>query len=774
MLDLCNLFHALEYSRNATIHYIITYTFVMIISKLLTLALLFFVLSDIHTQIRPISFNHLSLHDGLPHNTINDITQDKLGNIWIATDDGVSYYNNNQFKTFKYNKLDSNSIRNNQVLKLHIDNKGKLWLGGKVSLELYDEMTETFQHFYLPNLPMQERVHVIEIYQQNDSTLLIGTDGGGLRCFNTNTYTQKEVLPLDCCDKIGLRVSAIHIDEKERIWLGTLDKGLFVFDPNNNNIKIKSFCANSEIRNIIAFKKDYILVATYNQGLLKVCTRDLTLEPFFSSNANQASPQRIFDLVSSEKYLYIGTDGDGLIKYNYATKENEAYKNYGTNTKSVSNNVIRCIFRDREQNLWLGHFNGGISLARNKKCFTNLNNTPLSNNSLSHSVVTSLLEDNDHNIWIGTDGGGLNFIKNGVLYNANNANSNNIISDKFPKNILALYQDKNSNIWLGSYLQGIYIYNPNDQSIKSFNTLYPKLKLSNNDIRCFMQDRLDKLWIGTNGGGVNIVNLKDKTLQILKKDTSNLNNSLSLDWVRTIFEDELGYIWIGTTYGLNTYDPINKTFRHYLYNENDSGSISGDIIYSINQDDDKQIWIGTEAGLNKYNRKTDNFTHYSVEDGLPSNTINAIINTHNRYLWLSTNNGLSKFGLKDTSFVNYNITDGLLSNSFVNGSFTSSHDGKLYFGSIAGLSYFKPKDIKADTIQIPTILTDFKIQNRSIGIKDTINNRVLLNKSITYTDTVELLKKENLITINYSSLSYAYNDKVEYEYRLLGFSEYME
>ena len=94
---------------------------------------------------------------------------------------------------------------------------------------------------------------------------------------------------------------------------------------------------------------------------------------------------------------------------------------------------------------------------------------------------------------------------------------------------------------------------------------------------------------------VNSINFRHLTVQ----------NGLSQKWVRCIIKDDIGYLWIGTAYGLNKYDGIS--FTTYKFDINDSNSINHNSITAVFKDSKGNLWIGTQIGFNKYQRETDNF-----------------------------------------------------------------------------------------------------------------------------------------------------------------------
>jgi ligand-binding sensor domain-containing protein/DNA-binding CsgD family transcriptional regulator len=731
---------------------------------------------------KTLEFDYLGVEDGLPQSSANDIIQDSYGYIWIGTEDGLAKYNNYKFEIFKKNNENGKTIHNNHVLKLFIDTKDNLWVGTRTSLELYNRDKDNFTHFYFLNIANTDTTElmVMEIMQENDSILWICTDGGSLFQFNINTkkkYSTEKYFSASM--NFSKRASDFYIDNYGNYWIGTLDDGIYKFEPKLNKLsKIDLISllntAAIEIRDIIEYSHDTILVGTYGQGIFKINTRNNKVELYNTQkDLNTAPGNRIFKLIN-DKYnnIWIGTDGAGLW-YDIRNQDNIVqYKHHGFDPKSINNDVIKSFLIDREGNIWTGHYLGGISIARKKNDFYGIKNNPIYDNSLSHNMVSSILIDCKNRLWIGTDGGGLNIMTNNKIYNNNNDNNNinELVKGDIPRNILAIFEDNNKNIWLGTYLDGVYIYNSEKNKISRFNDIYPDINIRGRDVRCFYQDRKNNIWIGTNGGGVNVFNPENKTIRNIARDSLQQKNTISLSWIRNIIEDNYGFIWIATAFGLNRYDPVNDNFYRYFYNPDDFSSISDDFILYIIEDSENSIWIGTSNGLNKYNRQSDSFVRYNVTDGLPNNIINAIIEDNNANLWLSTNAGISKFDKKNT-FINFNVSDGLLSNSFVNGSVYKDKNNSLYFGSIHGLVYFNPDKIQEVNLQIPIVFTDFSILNQSVKIDEPYKGRVILTKHISNTREVFLTKKDYSITIEFAALSYAYPNKILYEYKLENFDK---
>jgi signal transduction histidine kinase/ligand-binding sensor domain-containing protein/DNA-binding response OmpR family regulator len=165
--------------------------------------------------------------------------------------------------------------------------------------------------------------------------------------------------------------------------------------------------------------------------------------------------------------------------------------------------------------------------------------------------------------------------------------------------------------------------------------------MSNNSISCILQDRQGFMWFGTSDG---LDRWDGYTFKIFSHD-ANDSNSISNNTIWSIHEDSSGNIWVGTENGLNKYNPLTESFIVYLTDKTDSNSISNNILGPIFEDNAENIWIGTENGLNRYNRKSNNFSQYffpgqfdSVSFWWNNNTIRAINETEDGKLLLGTTN----------------------------------------------------------------------------------------------------------------------------------------
>jgi signal transduction histidine kinase/DNA-binding response OmpR family regulator len=294
--------------------------------------------------------------------------------------------------------------------------------------------------------------------------------------------------------------------------------------------------------------------------------------------------------------------------------------------------------------------------------------------------------------------------------------------------------------------------------------------LSYNQIAVIYGDRQKNIWIVNWGYGLNMLDVRSETFIRYNHEESD-PTSISHNEIYSIFEDSFVDLWIGTVGGgLNRFNRTDKKFERFTHNPEDHSSLSNDIISIIFEDKEKSLWIGTNGGLNYFNRSKDTFSHYKRDEGLPNEVICGALEDDHDNLWLSTNNGIIVFNKKSKSFRVYDMRDGLLQNEFNQTVYFKNRSGEMYFGGSKGINYFHPDELKIND-KIPDIrITGIEISNKPVPIgKSILDNRVILKKSITETNKLELTHDDNVLSLEFSSLDYSIPTKNKYAYILEGF-----
>jgi len=425
----------------------------------------------------------------------------------------------------------------------------------------------------------------------------------------------------------------------------------------------------------------------------------------------------------------------------------------------LNNNSIYSLYQDKTGDLWIGTYAGGVNLIDyTKQAFKHYKNLPGNPNSLSYNYVMEFHEDHEGNIWIATDGGGLNKFdtKTGNFEHYNSKNSN-LNKDVLP----TVYIDSQNNIWIGTWAGGLSLFNRRTKSFLTFTS--ENSGLSNNNVFDITEDRNGNLWIATQNG-LNKFNKKDRSFIVYTEENSNL----IFNQIEVIKEDNKSNILIGSFQGLSIFNPKTEEFVNYTHDPKNENSISNDFVTSIFEKDSSTLWIATTNGLNKLNRKTKKITRYFKTDGLPNDLIFGIEKDDKGFLWISTNGGLSRFEPKTETFKNYTKEDGLQGSTFIKKSHHKSKDGKIYFGGVNGFNVFDPNDVIDNTAIPPVVLTDFKIFNKPVVIG---KNKSPLQKHISVTDELILSYKHSVFSFEFAALDYTSPAKNQYAFMLEGFDK---
>lgn len=209
-------------------------------------------------------------------------------------------------------------------------------------------------------------------------------------------------------------------------------------------------------------------------------------------------------------------------------------------------------------------------------------------------------------------------------------------------------------VWFLFVLLLLFNFEIQAQQDLSFTHYTTNSGLSNNTVRCIYQDNKGFIWIGTDGGGLNKFDGYHFTLYEFR---GNDKQSISSNYITAIAEDRQGNLWIGTSNGLNRLDAITGHIQRFHHDSLDKNSLNHDRVTTLLIDADNQLWIGTAMGLQRYNLSTKTFTDYSrhikTVDNRKEKAVTRIVDDGRGNLWI----GVWWGGLKKLEKATGIITD---------------------------------------------------------------------------------------------------------------------
>ncbi len=716
-------------------------------------------------------FIRLGVENGLSQRWVRCIYQDHFGFLWFGTKDGLNKFNGSEFVIYRASDTSSFRISNSTINDIHEEPNGNLWIATDRGLSIYQRDYDNFINFG----PLSNYA-ITCILKTHNGDFWFGSESG-LFLYHTSTKSLRRFLHVEEVPESlnGNNILSLHEDAKNRVWVGT-QRGLNIFDKSDSTFRQlfsgnnNPCLANLEVHAIVEDKSGNIYTGTSGGGL-----------DIFNINDdfNSCSPKRILTgnvvvlYIDNRNRLLVGRGGGG--GFSIVPLNNLAwpytgflsFKNIPGNEHSISDNSIESFFEDENGDIWIGTYGNGANLYSNRNYkFNQESHLNDYNNLLVNKLVNSIFEEEQY-LWIGTENG-LNRIDKETgavrLFKHDDHDPGSIGANA----VYAIFKDSFGNLWIGTWNGGLHIYNYQKENFTHFlNDPKNPRSISSNRVFKIFQDKEGRLWLGTIGGGLNLYDYKTNTF----KRFAMPDAEYSIDYVNDIIETPDSLIWFSGFSALNVLNPKDQTIKQYYYIPEDEHSLSDGDIVVLYLDSKSNLWIGCEGGLNLFNRGQGSFSRFNTSNGLANNFIKSILEDDRGNLWLSSNYGLTKFiGAINVPekpvFINYNTDDGLNSKEYIKRSGYRNKRGALFFGGINGYTYFDPDSIYGSIKTLDVILTDLLVfNNKVIPGKD----NPILPKEIYLLDKLNLTHKQSVFTIKYTSLNYLKPDKDRYAYILEGF-----
>ena len=263
------------------------------------------------------------------------------------------------------------------------------------------------------------------------------------------------------------------------------------------------------------------------------------------------------------------------------------YKHSNGDSSSLSSNHITSLAEDDSGNLWVGTMNGLNRLDLETDRITSYNDTPAyAQSPIRNTWISCLHVDKQKRFWVGTNKG--LFLYDYVDGTFSPANLNG----KLPKDqIMAISEDRNGNLLIGTYENGLYIYDGKQHFLSHYFKNTTPLSLTGNNISAIHEGPDDCLWVGSRQSGLSRIDTKRNTVTHFTVQNGGLGDNS----VRTI-DTYNGKIVIGTYNGLSLIDPADGSCTTYTNFDERKGGLSHFSIFSAFVDKANTLWIGTYSG----------------------------------------------------------------------------------------------------------------------------------------------------------------------------------
>lgn len=522
-------------------------------------------------------------------NDITDMIEGKDGKLWLATyHQGVQHFDPLSGEFSYFNKKNLPGLPENSIWSLAEDQKRMLYIGHvNEGLTLLDPIGRSLKRFTNQNTSGQLPDNEVKVlFCDQSGNMWIGTRKGLAVYHPASGKLQR--IPLAGLTKNGNEPFVYAIKEiGKTIWIGGESSQVFLLQPNYGYDKhiegiqrVQGFDLgkgnNTMVQHITPDQFGNVWLALYGGGVGVVSH----IAPFFRVfPADNVLSDRLATvsnvLVGENRTMRLATEGSGLVEMN---SEGHLLKQI-TRKNGGPDDFILTAFKDQHQHVWLGLRKGGIAV----KYAGSSDWHPI---DLGEPVteVRAIYEDHVGHIWIAAHQG--IFIYDGVQHQVEKLLINKpMLGDYAPR---TLVEDGQHNMWVGTYGQGLYVYDGQRQLLRKMDK---GSGLQNNTINHLLRDRNNNIWVATNQGlAVQDANKKIGDLRMLMPPGGD-----AWLFINGLAEDQAGNIWCSTKSGMLRYMPKEKRFLQY--DQSFGLPLGGFINASVGKDLEGRLYFGMQEGM---------------------------------------------------------------------------------------------------------------------------------------------------------------------------------
>ena len=707
---------------------------------------------------RDIRFRKLSNPQNLSHVRVESIVQDAQGFMWFGTWNGLNRYDGYKFKLFKHEAGDPNSLSGVYVYALFKDHSGNLWVGTDGFVDRFHPETESFTHYNLDKSGAKGLSNIVSHISEDSSGKLWVSTLNGLFRLDPNSGELKNYIhvPADPSTVADNAIRSSGEDREGNFWAAT-SKTLDEFDKQSGKVKRHIPVGESGVG--LWFHEDRFGVFWVIYGSLGyIATLDrktnrLTRYEYEWKTGPAQANQAYSMLEDSNGTMWFGTAAAGLMKFDRQNHCFISYRHDSADPETIGDNHVIALFEGREGNIWVGlHQEEPNYFPTRPLPFENLSRLTHSSKYEISGLVGAIYEDGRDEVWLGV---------NRRLYRLNRKTAKVwLFKGVDNSDVYSIVPDGPEVLWFGNAYPGLLRYNVKTRERRGYrhNRTDPST-LCSGVIYHLLIDREGTLWAATWDG---LCQLDSSTNRFTKYTPAPESRGLNY---YAIAQGPDGSLWLGGNLGLHRFDPQTRTFTVYSHNPQDPTSISDGHVNAVLFDRSGTLWAGTQNGLDEFDSAARTFKSYNQRSGMSGTVVSCILEDSRGTLWMSTNTGISSFNTKTEHFSNYTTVDGLPGPD-LSGSRTcyESARGEMFFAGFSGATAFFPNKV-IETPYVPhPVLTDFRLFGSSV----IAGPHSPLKTAINRTSAIQLSHSENILSIEFSALSYLNPETNRYRYRLDG------
>ncbi|MCF8157577.1 MAG: diguanylate cyclase, partial [Rhodoferax sp.] len=705
--------------------------------------------------------------------SITNLLQDRLGFIWIATNNGLFRFDGYTLVSFGRTPDTGHSLPSSRIMTLTEDTQGQLWVGTDNGLARLNRDTLDFTTF-VPKSGPPKRLNVRAVVPDGANGFWIGT-WGGLQRFDPATGEFRLWIhqPDDPSSIADNNVNALVRDVHGGLWVGLWNHGLDYLAPGASGFEHFRIDAIDRpdlqlntARALHIDRRKQLWIGTENGVVVWPTSGDWSERRRLPDTRDFARP-RVFSIVEDEDdTLWFGSITQGLAKWDNERREFTAFSPITADPHSIGGRAVRSMLVDRQGLLWIGSMADGLSrLNLASRGFDRILPQTITRSVHVKNSVKSIAGAGGTRIWIGSSDG-LHALDIATRQSVRSIVAQWQGTDGLSNNtIFSLHHTENGVLWAGT-MKGLYAFDATGQMLHrvSFG------ESAANYIDSISPGTDGRLWLCT-GAGLIHYDPATKTIKRYFHDAKDAN-SRSVTPTSDVLEDDKGNVWMvsGSGGGLDRLDARTGKFTNYRHDGTGVTSPSSDRATRLHKTADGVIWLASANALDRLTVDADGgvrFRSYRMQTLMPS-TVQSLQSDTAGNVWLSTSSGLSRFDPVSESFAHFTTADGITGN-FLFGASTRHRDGSLFFGGEHGVTQVIPDAVRIARTPPAVAITDVMILNKSLRGGANYDGRVALTGSILDPRALKMSWREPVFSIAFAALQFDAPSTLRYAYKLEGF-----
>lgn len=688
-------------------------------------------------------FRTLAADAALPaSNAPLSIAQDGAGFIWIATESGVSRWDGRSFKTFGAEGR-AGALPEQSAKVVFADVSGRIWVGlVSEGLLRFDPSTETFQR-PADRTPL-DRERVSAMASGRDGALWVASQGGVSK---VDTRSMRTDYGLG--RRLGLppgAASSLAEDGRGRLRV-VLGGRLFVQDVTAGRLRpvVLGGAGQAVATTVFVDRVDRIWVSTASSGVVVLDPAGGLLRRLrLRSDEPDAAQPMVMTAVEPRPGLLWFDSHEGIYEVDAATWSVGRLHHEEGRSGSIPDDSVNALSIDRSGLVWIGAAST-LSIADPRPAAASGIQTALGIGGGNRPYrAWSVGAAPDGRLWIGAQDDRVRILER----TGGRVRRVGVGEGARPRGVTSFAFSSGRRVYVAAE-SGLYRMSLDGRLLARLDAAPARHLLLIGDM----------LYVG-GPNGLSSLDTRDPAARLKKAlDAARLTDP----HVTALLATPAGGIWIGTSHGLNRFEPGTGRLTRFAPNASDPRALGANYVNGLLIDRRGRLWIATSGGIDVLDAGRGAggaFLHLRRAEGLPNDTVDALLPAPDGSIWASTDGGVVRVDADSMSIRTLREAEGLQSLAHWQGGAATADDGRLVFAGTSGLSIVDPVAARASSAPTRLVLTDLRIGSlgRPFG-NEGAPTRIIVPPSA------------GSFTVEFSALDFAAADRIRYVYRLKGFEE---